>query len=161
MFFRMVGVFVALPIVAPFARGLPGPDGAWAVGMAVGAYGITQAAMQIPVGALADRVGRKPALALALVVFIAGESFAPSPIMFRGSSPDDCCKARGPPPPPSPLGFPILRRRNNGRKRWPSSGAPSPRLLRFRCSSLRRLRDSWGPTEFSLSPRWRGRFRWG
>ena len=72
MFFRMVGVFVALPVVAPFARGLPGPDGAWAVGMAVGAYGITQAAMQIPVGALADRVGRKPALALALVVFIVG-----------------------------------------------------------------------------------------
>ena len=72
MFFRMFGVFVALPVVATFAQELPGNPAAWAIGVAVGAYGITQALCQIPAGALADRVGRKPALAGALVLFILG-----------------------------------------------------------------------------------------
>ena len=72
MFFRMFGVFAALPIVAPFAQELPGHPAAWAVGFAVGAYGITQALCQIPAGILADRIGRKPALAAALILFILG-----------------------------------------------------------------------------------------
>ena len=73
MFFRMFGVFAALPVIAAFARGLPGgTQAAWAIGIAVGAYGITQALCQIPAGALADRIGRKPALAAALSLFILG-----------------------------------------------------------------------------------------
>ena len=72
MFFRMFGVFVALPIIAPLARELPGNPAAWAIGVAVGAYGVTQALCQIPAGALADRIGRKPALAGALALFILG-----------------------------------------------------------------------------------------
>ena len=72
MFFRMFGVFAALPVVAPLARELPGHPAAWAVGVAVGAYGITQALCQIPAGMLADRVGRKPALSIALILFILG-----------------------------------------------------------------------------------------
>ena len=72
MFFRMFGVFAALPVVAAFAREMPGTQAAWAIGIAVGAYGITQALCQIPAGTLADRVGRKPALAAALALFILG-----------------------------------------------------------------------------------------
>lgn len=72
MFFRMFGVFAALPIAAIFAASLAGGEAAWATGMAVGGYGITQAAMQIPAGMLADSLGRKPVLAGLLLVFAAG-----------------------------------------------------------------------------------------
>lgn len=72
MFFRMFGVFAALPVAAVFAARLPGGDAAWAAGIAVGGYGITQALMQIPSGMLADWCGRKTALAAMLLVFAAG-----------------------------------------------------------------------------------------
>ena len=72
MFFRMFGVFAALPVAAVFAARLPGGDAAWAVGIAVGGYGITQALMQIPSGMLADYCGRKTALIAMLLVFAAG-----------------------------------------------------------------------------------------
>ena len=72
MFFRMFGVFVALPIAAIFAASLSGGDKAWAVGLAVGSYGVTQAIMQIPTGVLADRWGRKPVLVGALLIFAMG-----------------------------------------------------------------------------------------
>ncbi|MGI9307089.1 MAG: MFS transporter [Gammaproteobacteria bacterium] len=72
MFFRMFGVFTALPVAAVFAARLPGGDAAWIAGIAVGGYGITQALMQIPSGMLADYCGRKAALIAMLLVFAAG-----------------------------------------------------------------------------------------
>ena len=72
MFFRMFGVFAALPVAALFAASLPGGNAAWAAGIAVGGYGITQALMQIPSGMLADFAGRKTAMVAMLLVFAAG-----------------------------------------------------------------------------------------
>ena len=72
MFFRMFGVFVALPVAAVFAASLSGGNALWAVGIAVGGYGITQALLQIPAGMLADVFGRKPVLIVMLIIFAAG-----------------------------------------------------------------------------------------
>lgn len=72
MFFRMFGVFVALPVAAVFASLLPGGAAGWIVGIAVGGYGITQALLQMPAGMLADVVGRKPVMIGLLLVFALG-----------------------------------------------------------------------------------------
>ena len=68
--FRMFGVFLATPIIALAARAMT-PDPAL-VGLAVGAYGLTQGAMQAPTGWLSDKWGRKPALLLGLTIFTIG-----------------------------------------------------------------------------------------
>jgi MFS family permease len=46
------------------------------IGIAIGAYGLTQAILQIPFGWASDRFGRKPAIAAGLVVFAAGSFVA-------------------------------------------------------------------------------------
>ena len=48
MFLRMGGVFIVLPLISVYAGGLVGGGDAFVAGMALGAYGITQAFMQIP-----------------------------------------------------------------------------------------------------------------
>lgn len=68
---RLFGMFVILPVFALYARDLPG----WSlalVGVALGIYGLTQAALQIPFGWLSDRYGRKPILYAGLLLFAAG-----------------------------------------------------------------------------------------
>jgi len=40
------------------------------VGIALGAYGLTQALLQIPLGMLSDRLGRKPVIVGGLLVFV-------------------------------------------------------------------------------------------
>jgi len=72
---RMFGIFMVLPVLALYARGLPGADG-FHVGLALGAYGLTQALLQLPYGMASDRLGRKPMIALGLFVFIAGSLLA-------------------------------------------------------------------------------------
>ena len=46
------------------------------IGLAVGAYGLTQAGFQIPLGALSDRVGRMPVIVGGLAIFAAGSVLA-------------------------------------------------------------------------------------
>ena len=72
---RMLGLFLILPVFALYARGLEGyrPE---LVGIAIGAYGLTQAALQIPFGLLSDRIGRKPVILGGLLVFAAGSVVA-------------------------------------------------------------------------------------
>jgi len=57
--FRMLGLFLILPVFALFAEKLPGAT-PLLTGLAIGIYGLTQALLQIPFGMLSDRVGRKP-----------------------------------------------------------------------------------------------------
>jgi predicted MFS family arabinose efflux permease len=68
---RMLGLFLLLPVMALYAGGLPGATPALA-GLAVGAYGLTQAVLQIPFGIASDRYGRRPVIALGLVLYGAG-----------------------------------------------------------------------------------------
>ncbi len=72
---RMLGLFLLLPVLALYARDLPGAT-PLIVGLAVGAYGLTQALLQIPFGLASDRLGRKPVIALGLVLFAAGSVMA-------------------------------------------------------------------------------------
>ena len=57
---RMLGWFLVLPVV----------------GLALGIHGLTQAAMQVPLGLAADRVGRKKIIVIGLIVFALGSVVA-------------------------------------------------------------------------------------
>jgi len=47
---RMLGLFIILPIFALYAEHLPGGESHLLIGIALGAYGLTQAILQIPAG---------------------------------------------------------------------------------------------------------------
>ncbi|MCU0943156.1 MAG: MFS transporter, partial [Hydrogenophaga sp.] len=63
---RMLGLFIVLPVFALQARHYPGGDDPALVGLAMGAYGLTQALLQVPFGMASDRIGRKPVILLGL-----------------------------------------------------------------------------------------------
>ncbi|RKQ95925.1 putative MFS family arabinose efflux permease [Kushneria sinocarnis] len=72
---RMLGLFMVLPILALYSSHLEYATPAL-VGVALGGYGLTQAILQIPFGMLSDRTGRKPVIALGLLLFIVGSVVA-------------------------------------------------------------------------------------
>ncbi|WP_442594272.1 MFS transporter [Parapusillimonas sp. JC17] len=69
---RMLGLFLLTPIFAVAAQAIPGGNDATRVGLALGAYGLTQAVMQIPLGMASDRFGRRPVIVFGMVLFIVG-----------------------------------------------------------------------------------------
>ena len=69
---RMLGLFLVLPVFALEAQKYPGGDDPLWVGLALGAYGLTQAALQIPLGVASDRWGRKRIIVIGLLVFALG-----------------------------------------------------------------------------------------
>lgn len=69
---RMLGLFIILPVFSVAARSLNGGQDVAAIGLALGAYGLTQACLQLPLGFAADRWGRKPVIALGLALFVVG-----------------------------------------------------------------------------------------
>ena len=73
--FRMVGLFMLLPVLALYAGDYSGSS-ALLVGLALGIYGLTQGLFQIPLGFLSDRVGRKPVIAGGLLLFLVGSVIA-------------------------------------------------------------------------------------
>ena len=73
---RMLGMFIVLPVLALYAETLPGGRDHALVGLALGAYGLTQAILQIPFGWASDRWGRKPVIVVGLVIFAAGSFVA-------------------------------------------------------------------------------------
>jgi MFS family permease len=73
---RMLGMFIVLPVLALYAETLPGGRDHALVGLALGAYGLTQAILQVPFGWASDRWGRKPVIATGLVIFSIGSFIA-------------------------------------------------------------------------------------
>lgn len=69
---RMLGMFLVLPVFSVAARQLPGGGDYTLVGIAFGAYGLTQAIFQIPFGLASDRLGRKPVIVFGLLLFTFG-----------------------------------------------------------------------------------------
>ena len=71
----MFGLFLILPVLALYAGEIDGATPAM-VGLALGAYGLTQALFQVPFGFLSDRFGRKPLLVAGLLLFTLGSVIA-------------------------------------------------------------------------------------
>lgn len=73
---RMLGLFLILPVFAVHAPGYTGGANLMLVGVALGAYGLTQAILHIPFGMASDRWGRKPVIYAGLVIFAGGSFLA-------------------------------------------------------------------------------------
>ena len=73
--FRMLGMFMVLPVLATYGMDLQGATPAL-IGLAIGAYGLAQAELQIPFGIISDRIGRLPVIYFELLIFAAGAAFA-------------------------------------------------------------------------------------
>jgi predicted MFS family arabinose efflux permease len=73
--FRMLGLFMVLPVLA-LATGDYPDFTPLMLGITLGAYGLTQAILQIPLGLLSDRIGRQPVIIGGLLMFIAGSVVA-------------------------------------------------------------------------------------
>ncbi len=71
----MVGLFMVLPILVVYGQALEGATPAM-LGLALGVYGLTQAVLQIPMGWVSDRLGRKPVIIFGLIIFAFGSALA-------------------------------------------------------------------------------------
>lgn len=91
---RMLGLFIVLPVLALYAGDLQGAT-PLLVGLALGGYGLTQAILQIPFGLLSDRIGRKPVIALGLVLFLLGSVVAAQADSIAGVIVGRCLQGSG------------------------------------------------------------------
>lgn len=72
---RMLGLFMLLPVFVLLGQDLQGAT-PFLLGLALGAYGLSQALLQIPFGLLSDRLGRKKLIYAGLLIFAAGSLVA-------------------------------------------------------------------------------------
>jgi predicted MFS family arabinose efflux permease len=68
MAFRMLGLFMILPVFSAYVHKVPGATPTL-IGVALGIYGLTQACLQIPFGTWSDKIGRKPVILIGLLLF--------------------------------------------------------------------------------------------
>ncbi|MFT7227468.1 MAG: MFS family permease [Methylophilaceae bacterium] len=73
---RMLGMFLILPIFAIYAQTLKGGQDHTMVGLALGAYGLTQVLLQLPFGIASDKYGRKKVIYVGMLIFIIGSVVA-------------------------------------------------------------------------------------
>lgn len=73
--FRMLGLFMILPVLSLYGDEYTGST-PLLLGVALGAYGFSQAFLQIPFGMLSDRWGRKPVILSGLAIFALGSVIA-------------------------------------------------------------------------------------
>ncbi len=69
--FRMLGLFMLIPVFTVYATQLTGATPAL-IGIALGSYGLSQGLLQIPFGMLSDSFGRKSIITLGLIFFVCG-----------------------------------------------------------------------------------------
>lgn len=72
---RMLGLFMILPVFSIYARGLADST-PLLIGLAISAYGLTQALFGIPFGMWSDRAGRKKVITVGLMIFAIGSVLA-------------------------------------------------------------------------------------
>ena len=75
LFFRMFSIFLLLPVFSVLAMDLEGAT-PFLIGVAFGAYGLTQGLLQLPFGMWSDRAGRKLVIVIGLGLFVAGNVLA-------------------------------------------------------------------------------------
>lgn len=75
MSFRMLGLFMILPVFSAYIHKQAGAT-PLLIGLALGVYGLTQAALQIPFGYWSDHIGRKPVITFGLILFALGSLIA-------------------------------------------------------------------------------------
>lgn len=73
---RMLGMFLILPIFAVYAKTLNGGHSQTMVGLALGAYGLTQVLLQLPFGIASDQYGRKKVIYVGMLIFVIGSVVA-------------------------------------------------------------------------------------
>ncbi len=73
---RMLGMFLILPIFAIYAQTLEGGHDHTMVGLALGAYGLTQVLLQLPFGIASDKYGRKKVIYVGMLIFVIGSVVA-------------------------------------------------------------------------------------
>ncbi len=72
---RMLGLFMIFPVFSLYGQELEG-NTPFLIGLAIGAYGLTQAIFQIPFGMLSDKLGRKPVIVAGMLIFALGSVVA-------------------------------------------------------------------------------------
>ena len=92
---RMFGLFLILPVFAIHAVNLSGGDSQFLVGLALGAYGLTQGVLQVPFGMASDRWGRKPVIVFGLVLFAIGSFVAAASSSIEMSIVGRCIQGAG------------------------------------------------------------------
>lgn len=80
---RMLGLFMVLPLIAIYATDMTGAT-PFLLGLAVGAYGLTQACLQIPMGWLSDLIDRRWVVAGGLLMLILGSAVAATASTIAG-----------------------------------------------------------------------------
>jgi len=76
---RMLGMFLVLPVLALHAHTLAQgseSERLKMVGLAMAVYGLAQALLQLPLGMLSDRIGRKKVICIGMGVFALGSFWA-------------------------------------------------------------------------------------
>jgi len=79
---RTLGLFMVLPIFTLYGEKFT--DSYLLIGIALGAYGITMALFQTPLGRLSDRYGRKLIISIGIVTFIIGNIICAYPVNIYG-----------------------------------------------------------------------------
>ena len=72
---RMLGLFSILPVFVIAAEFMPGSS-PFLLGLTMGIYGFFQSILQMPLGFLSDRVGRRKVIIGALAIFVLGSIVA-------------------------------------------------------------------------------------
>ena len=73
---RMLGLFLVLPVLSLYAAQLAGSQKSLWIGWAMGAYGLTQACLQLPFGMVSDKWGRKKTIYIGMTMFVVGSFIA-------------------------------------------------------------------------------------